>query len=156
MAVTDLECTGHHEAAHAVLYVVQGIEIEDLTLTSSGGWCFPSTDAPYDYPYLLAALAGRESDRHLLADQPDDLKGREPGWKGDLGQVDKAVAELGGNVDLDAASAESRRLVLANWSKIQAIAQLLLRGLNANLQEADIDSYTMQGYDVTARVTAMP
>ena len=154
MAFTDLECTTYHEAAHAVVYLHHGIEIEDLTVMQSGGWCFPSEDTPYDYPYLLAALAGMESDRHLLADQPDDLKGRESGWKGDLEQVDKAIAALGGDVSMDEAAAESRRLVLENWHRIQFLAQLLVRGLTANLKDGD-DRYMMLGHEVQARLSTM-
>jgi hypothetical protein len=119
-----------------------------------GGWCFPSEATPYDYPYLLATLAGREADRHLLADQSDDLQGRESGWKGDLEQADKAIAALGGDVSMDEAVAESRRLVLENWYRIQSLAQLMLRGLKANLKEGG-DRYMMLGHEVRARFSAV-
>jgi hypothetical protein len=59
------QCTAYHEAAHAVIYLLHGIEIEGITLFGlhGGGVCSYVEGIHPSYGWLLAILAGREADR---------------------------------------------------------------------------------------------
>jgi hypothetical protein len=154
MTYTPPQVTAFHEAAHAVVYLLLDIDISDITVMVDGGWCFPLGEPPPSYARLVATLAGRESDRFILRDRPEDLRNRESGWKGDLKQAEGLLRDLGGAYCMEDAVADSARLVRENWDLIQSLGQLLFAGLQADRREG-ADRYMMLGSTVKVHIDTM-
>src|SRR5262249_2525749 len=85
MKIPESRCTAYHEAAHAVIYLHFGIDVEQVTLCpDEAGLCSVSDNLPPSEGYLIAILAGSEADKLLLAGDPDALGRRGTGWKEDF------------------------------------------------------------------------
>ena len=149
---SPLRCTAYHEAAHAVIYLYFGIEVEQVTLSPCGaGCCSVSNDLPPSAGRLLAILAGAEADKLLLAEHADILNHRKTGWATDLERAGDVFRLIGHYGKFEDAVEESARLVMDKWHTISSLAELWITSCEENFAAGD-PLYIMMGHEVKSYV----
>jgi hypothetical protein len=152
MTISKSRCTAYHEAAHAVIYLLFGIDVEQITLSCCGeGVCSVADDLPPSNGRLIAILAGKEAEKVLLGGDLDALSSRESGWKTDLERAGELFHRLNRRDGIEDAVAESSNLVKQNWHTIRSLAELLIRASQANFEEGD-SQYIMSSSELKHHV----
>jgi hypothetical protein len=152
LTISDSRCTAHHEAAHVVIYLLFGIEVEQVTLyPDEAGLCSFSDDPPPSYGRLLAILAGAEADKRLLEDKPDLLSKRKSGWNEDDKRATEVFRDLGRTGSIEEVREESAKLVHENWQIIRSLAELWIEVSESNFRDGD-PQYFMMGNEVKEHV----
>ena len=152
MTISQSRCTAHHEAAHAVIYLHFGIEVEQVTLCrDEAGLCSVANDLLPSEGRLLAILAGPAADQVLLKADPNALRSRESGWKLDYERAAEVSLLLGRGESIDAARIEAAKLVNEKWRIICSLAELWICASEENFAAGD-PQYIMNGYEVKSLV----
>jgi hypothetical protein len=153
MKNSESRCTAYHEAAHAVIYLHFGIDIEQVTLCpDEAGLCSVSDNLPPSEGYVIAILAGSEADKLLLADDPNALCMRGNGWKGDFERAAEVFRCLRCGGGIEDAREEAARLVKEMWQVIRSLAELWIQASEENFAEGD-PQYIMNGHEVKSLVS---
>ena len=129
--VFDIRSSAHHEAAHAVIYLVHDIDVESIWLYSDGmGMCCVSADLPPSKGRLLAILAGSEAEKLLWMDDPEALEHCKQGWATDYKLANDILIQLNDPDDFEHAIAEAATIVKQNWKAICSVANTLKDALD--------------------------
>jgi hypothetical protein len=143
----DTNHSAHHEAAHAVVFLLNGIQVDEICLWPDGnGMCSVPKDLPATKGRLLGILAGSEADKLFLSDNPVALHLQKLGWTRDYELAEELLGQMNDGTSLEDATIECAKLVQERQATIHSLAKTII-DLSQECFDAG-DKFMMPDYEL--------